>query len=122
MYLAEAITSVVSPIAAEQLVALYSDSGQISIRCVIEQSVTELGQTCTGAAGDDLLKRIKWVKGAPGLPTSVGVGVFGGATSDAIYDRQSAYAAEWLRRSDLPSETIQWRAPPVRYAFGHSDT
>ena len=60
MYLAVAITSVVSPIAAEQLVALYSDSSQISVRGVVEQSITELGQTRTGAAGNDLMK---WVKG-----------------------------------------------------------
>ena len=60
MYLAVAKPSVVSPIAAEQLVALYSESGQISVGVVVEQSVTELDQTRTGAAGDDLMK---WVKG-----------------------------------------------------------
>src|SRR5262249_4854868 len=73
MYLAVAITSVVSPIAVKQLVALYANGSQISVRGVVEQSITELGQTCTSAAGNDLMewvKRIECIRRDAGLDVS----------------------------------------------------
>src|SRR5205823_8336180 len=55
--------SVVAPASVKELVSFYADGAQPGFVFVIKQSVTEIGNSRTGLARDELPKWVKWIKG-----------------------------------------------------------
>src|SRR5438552_6448867 len=55
---------VVAPASIKELISFYADGAQPGFVFVIKQSVTEIGNSRTGLARDELSKRVEWVKGA----------------------------------------------------------
>src|SRR5947207_12096172 len=55
---------IVAPGSVKQLVAFHTNRETLGDVFVIDDAVAEIGKACPSAARDDLLKRIKWVKGA----------------------------------------------------------
>ena len=58
--LAVAKSRVVTPATIEQFVTLEADRCEISIRLIVEQTISEFGETRPRAAGNDL---IEWIEG-----------------------------------------------------------
>ena len=55
---------IVTPGSVKQLIAFHTNRETLGDVFVIDEAVAEIGKACPSAARDDLLKWIKWVKGA----------------------------------------------------------